>query len=254
MATARSVAGNAIAPMHLIRQGCDQDTLCAARFLAEKLGPRARLEKIRHPDTDTIRRVSSRPSVTGWSLRPPGALRLFLDHFGRKAVAEIGGALERGRAKMRAPITSLEIDLRRNRGGDLNRMLKVAALFTGPVRGAVQLDGAARTISIDIPDVGQRLLFRRIDLLVGPDTASSAEVFAGLLRTRLGARLLGRRTHGKDYVLRAIPVSQDWRLLIPAETIAVPGIALSGGLLPDIVLPEVLPPETDRPVPADGAG
>jgi carboxyl-terminal processing protease len=236
VATARSVAGDAIAPIRLIRKACGQDPLCAARFLARGLGPRARLEKIRHPDTDTIRRVRTRPSVTGWSLRPSGTLRLSLDHFGRKAKVEINTALRQGQAKKRSPVNVLEIDLRRNRGGNLNRMLKVAALFTGPVPGAVHLNGSARTTSIGIPDAGQRLRFRRIDLLVGPDTASSAEVFAGLLRTLCGARLLGRRTHGKDYLLRAVPVSHDWRLLVPAGVITLPGVSLAGGLVPDVPL------------------
>ena len=236
VASVRHLAGEATPPLRLIRNSCRQDVVCAARYLVRRLGPRARLEKTRHPDTDAIRRVSTRPSVTGWSRRPSGALRLSLDHFGRKATSEISAALAGGLGSRPFSTAVLEIDLRRNRGGDLNRMLKVAALFTGPVRDAVQLHGVTGTTKISIPDGGQRFLFRRIDLLVGPDTASSAEVFAGLLRARRGARLLGQRTHGKDYLLRAVPVSQDWRLLIPVGTITLPGVSLAGGLVPDAPL------------------
>lgn len=80
-------------------------------------------------------------------------------------------------------------------------------------------------------------------VLVGPGTASSAEVLAALLQRYADARLAGSQTAGKDYLTRVIAVDHDWRLLVPAERIEVPGVTLTGGLQPDEGLPADLPPE-----------
>ena len=73
-----------------------------------------------------------------------------------------------------------------------------------------------------------------IDVLIGPGTASSAEVLAALLRHHAGARLIGAPTMGKDWLTRLVPVDHDWRLAIPAERIEVPGETLTQGLVPDV--------------------
>ena len=49
-----------------------------------------------------------------------------------------------------------------------------------------------------------------------------------------GARLVGARTLGKDWLSRLVPVDHDWRLSIRAERIEVPGKPLAQGLEPDI--------------------
>ena len=77
-----------------------------------------------------------------------------------------------------------------------------------------------------------------ITVLVGRQTASSGEILAALLRRHAGAELVGERTAGKDYLTRVVPLDQDWRLLLPAERIEVPGESLSGGLQPDRALPQ----------------
>ena len=76
-------------------------------------------------------------------------------------------------------------------------------------------------------------------MLIGPETASSAEVLAALLRRHAAARLVGTRTLGKDWLSRLVPPDHDWRLSIHAERIEVPGEPLVQGLVPDI---EAVPP------------
>jgi C-terminal processing protease CtpA/Prc len=80
----------------------------------------------------------------------------------------------------------------------------------------------------------------KLTVLVGPETASSGEILAALLRRYGGAELLGAPTAGKDYLSRVVAVDQDWRLLVPAERIEVPGETLAGGLVPDRLLPAAL--------------
>jgi C-terminal processing protease CtpA/Prc len=112
-------------------------------------------------------------------------------------------------------------------------MLRAAARFTGPVPGAVRLVEADRVRVLAIPEPSGAVWRGRITVLVGADTMSSGEVLAALLRRYAGARVLGERTWGKDYVLRVEPIDHDWRALIPAGRIEVPGEVLAGGLVPD---------------------
>jgi hypothetical protein len=74
------------------------------------------------------------------------------------------------------------------------------------------------------------------------------------LRRYAGARLAGSRTAGKDHLTRVIAVDHDWRLLVPAERIEVPGVELTGGLrpaqgLPAEGLPDDVPPDRAPPEP-----
>ena len=229
--TVRSIVDAPIPDIEEVRARCGGDPLCAARLLAAAIGPEARLERVEHPDTDEIRGVRSEPSVTGAVLAPDGTARIVLDRFGRAAVREIEDSLQNltGRGEVRRLI----LDLRANGGGDFKRMLKVAALFTGAVPEAVILRGKNGTVQIGIPAAERLAAGLPVAVWVGPQTASSAEILAALLRVHAGAEIVGARTFGKNYLLRSISVVHDWRLLVPAERIEVPGTAIAGGRIPD---------------------
>ncbi len=217
-----------------VREACGSDTLCAAREIETASEGRARLEPIAHPETDTIRWAETAPSVTAVHVAPDGRHWIVLDGFGRKVVPEMVEAM--------AGEAPLGLDLRGNAGGDFGRMLKVAALFTDNVKDALFLIDNEERNSISL--TGQSLpMTAEPVVLVGPGTASSAEVLAALLQRYADARLAGSQTAGKDYLTRVIAVDHDWRLLVPAERIEVPGVTLTGGLQPDEGLPADLPPE-----------
>ena len=118
-------------------------------------------------------------------------------------------------------------------------MLRVAALFTGPVDEALWIAERGGRRGVAIPSSPPRLDLAALTVLIGPETASSAEILAALLRRHAGAKVVGQRSVGKDYLLRAIPVHHDWRLLVPAGRIEVPGEVLAGGLMPDRPAPTV---------------
>jgi hypothetical protein len=190
------------------------------------------LQRVRHPTSDQIRWATTEISIertvdlgAGWRL-------VRLDRFGRKADYELSAAL-RGAG-------TLVLDLRHNQGGLLRRMLRIAGRFTGPVPDAVHLVDADRARPLAIPQPSGAVWRGRITVLVGPDTISSGEILAALLRRHAGAALLGERTWGKDYVLRVEAVNADWRALIPDARIEVPGEILAGGLVPDGPIPAEL--------------
>jgi C-terminal processing protease CtpA/Prc len=209
---------------------CEGDALCAAQELVAASGGRARLQKVEHPDSDTIRWVNSAPSVAGFGRMPDGRAWLALDRFGRKAADELRGALEDLRTD--AGALDLVLDLRGNGGGDFGRMMKLAAVFTGEVKNGLYLIGVDGRMPVGITGESKPEWLDSLTVVVGPRTASSGEVLAGLLHRYAGAELVGEPTAGKDYIVRVIPVDHDWRLLVPAETIEVPGVVLRGGLRP----------------------
>jgi len=210
---------------------CGADALCAARRVVALWPERARLERVRHPDTDAIRLARVQRSVTVAELLPSGRLRIALDRFGRRATSELLAAARRHGG---ASLSAIELDLRRNAGGDLGRALRVAALFIGTRPGAVRLHGARQTTRLDLPPPRRRLPPVPLIVLIGPDTASSAEVLAALLRRHAGARLVGARPAGKDSVQRIVPVAHDFRLWLPAGRLDVAGEDLARGLRPDV--------------------
>ena len=184
-----------------------------------------------HPDTDTIRRAHTVPSVRSVEWRDIATLALVLDRFGRTADREIANAIAAVGPAVPARVV---LDLRSNGGGDFDRMRRVASLFTGPREGAIRLVGRGGAMDVALPAPLRAIGEFEIDVLIGPGTASSAEVLAALLRRHAGARLIGAPTLGKDWLTRLVPVDHDWRLAIPAERIEVPGEFLARGLVPDI--------------------
>ena len=121
-------------------RACGMDLLCAARRIVAGGDGRARLERRDHPDTDTIRWVTTRASLGPHEQAGDGRTVVVLERFGRKVGWELRAALaglDSGKG--------LVLDLRENRGGDFGRMLRVAGLFTGAVPEALYLvDSAGR--------------------------------------------------------------------------------------------------------------
>ena len=214
-----------------IERRCQEaGTRCAAQLIADSLST-ARLVRVSHPDTDTIRRAHTVPSVSAVERREDGALVVVLDRFGRTADREIADVVA---AHAPASPARLVLDLRGNGGGDFDRMRRVASLFTGPRDRALRLRDRSGMTDVALPQPLRAIGEFEIDVLIGPGTASSAEVLAALLRRYAGARLIGAPTLGKDWLTRLVPVDHDWRLAIPAERIEVPGETLARGLTPDI--------------------
>ena len=218
-----------------LRRLCGTDALCAARLLARALGKGAALERVAHPDTDIIRRATTPPSVRALGRLPDGAALIALDRFGRTAERELREAI----AALDA--SRVVLDLRANRGGGFERMLRVAGLFTGPVAHALDVIGKDGRRPRAIPAGGRVAGVVGLTVVVGRHTASSGEMLAALLRRHAGAEIVGEKTAGKDYLVRVVPVHHDWRLVLPAERVEIAGESLAGGLRPDRPAPELAP-------------
>ncbi len=207
-----------------------RDVLCAARELVGHLGPGARLVAVTTPDTDRIRRVVSLPAITKCENRGGKRLYIRLPRFGRKVVEELRECLAAwvGRAEKTSLPTYLDVDLRGNGGGNFHRMLALAAVFLGPVRDAVQLSLPDRTKKLSLPTPAWRLRGPEITLWLGPKTASSAVIFASLLKAHLPKlRIMGRPSAEPPRLKRALVVNHAWRFLVPVGRLSVPGVSLT---------------------------
>ena len=222
-------------PLQTLRKACGEDPLCAARRLVAA-DSRLSLQRMDAPTSDTIRWVETRPSLGPTRRLADGRPVIAIAGFGRTVTAELRMALE----ALGRPLPEAILDLRGNGGGDFGRMLKVAELFVNKVKMTLYLYDKTMKKKIGIWSEETAGSVDRLTVLVGPETASSAEVLAALLRRYGGAELLGARTAGKNYLSRVVAVDQDWRLLVPAERIEVPGETLAGGLKADRPLPAAL--------------
>ena len=160
------------------------------------------------------------------------ALRAMSDH----AADEVRAALGRLRARQ---LHSLVLDLRGNRGGQLDEALAIADIFLKPgqriamVRKRNLLWGYSATHAASYPDL-------KLVLLIDHWTASSAEIVAAALRDNGRALLVGERTFGKGLIQTTIPLGDSAAIRLTTGRWTGPGGRLiSGGIAPDsAVTPE----------------
>ena len=216
-----------------LRASCAGELRCAAERVVAAWPAGARLQAVPEADPQLVRSGAVVRSVGAAQRRPSGALRLRIEHFGRRASEQVRRAL----ADLR-PDDRLELDLRGHRGGSVRRMLEIAALFVGPRPQALTIVGQRGAVALGIPAPARRLELAGIDVLIGPETRSSAEVLAALLHRYADARLLGKRTFGKNWAEQPLKVATGWYLMVRAGEIRIDGERLEGGLLPDGPLPD----------------
>lgn len=130
------------------------------------------------------------------------------------------------------------IDLRDAIGGDLHEAMDAASLFLAPeqVVARVEDNGGRRQTYYALPN--QQLSSSSLILLIGPDTASAAEVFAAALQLNLRALLIGQRSYGKSSSQTLIPLSDGSMLKLSNLRILEPGDPSRAfqGVEPDIAV------------------
>lgn len=144
--------------------------------------------------------------VEGQTIVAPGIGYLSLTSVSQEAPRELRTAIEELR---RQGARSLIMDLRNNPGGILEQGVEIADLFLDSGEEVVETRGRA-------PGASQSYTARRKEYwpdmpmvaLVGPRTASAAEIIAGALQDHDRALVLGNRTFGKGTAYALIRLSQ----------------------------------------------
>jgi C-terminal peptidase prc len=137
------------------------------------------------------------------------------------------------------PLDGLILDVRANSGGYVHLMLQTVALFQDG--GSI---GSTRGRSVNeeqkVPTGKTIAGIERVPLvvLIGPDTASAAEMFAGGLQALGRARVVGTPSAGNTENLYSYDYADGSRLLLATVSYRLPdGTLIEGrGVLPDKVL------------------
>ncbi len=167
------------------------------------------------------RRIVRIREFVGGVTRP--SLLATIDFLDSTATVKAGGAAQ-----------MLVIDLRDAGGGDLYEAFDMAGLFLPPGTVLGTLADRKGELSEFRAPAGKKFTMP-LALLVGPDTASAAEVFAGCLQQQGRAKLVGRQTYGKCSSQTDAPLSDGSVLRYTNRQVLLPdGHSCSDvGLQPD---------------------
>jgi C-terminal peptidase prc len=205
------------------------DLLSVPEIVA-RLDPDTRLVEMRRMSLDFIRGFEPEGSVVDVRELGNGRGTLRLRFFGRRTLEDVRKALN----SFAPPLCALTIDLRDNAGGSFEQALRLAEVFLPP--GAPLAiyegrEGRALLYATGTATVRQE----RLTILINARTASSAELFAGVLQWHHRATLVGSPTAGKRTVQRVARLDQQHLLfLTTGQFLAPDGSPFAvNGLTPD---------------------
>jgi C-terminal processing protease CtpA/Prc len=199
--------------------------------IVARLDPDTHLVEVRRRmSSDFIRGFEPEGSVVAMRALGGGRGYLRLAFFGRRTLKDVRQALR----DFFPPLCALTIDLRDNAGGNFEQALRLAELFL-PLGAPLALYEGRE---------GRALLYatgtaaprrERLTLLINARTASSAELFAGVLRWHHRAELVGAPTTGKRTVQQVVRLDQAHLLFLTTGRFLAPDGSPFGvhGLMPD---------------------
>jgi carboxyl-terminal processing protease len=183
-----------------------------------------------------VSRTVKRAAIA-WSpvheLTLPGPIALVsVMTFNEKTPSLLKAALEHARA---SKPRGLVLDLRGNQGGLFDKLVDCASLMLPKGKLVVTRIGRGGAEEA-YRSTGDPLLDVPVLVLADGSTASSAELFAGALQQSGGARVIGKRTHGKWNVQKVVELKNGWALKYTIGVFKSPrGELLDGkGLEPDL--------------------
>jgi len=199
--------------------------------IVARLDPDTRLVEIRRQmSLDFMRGFEPEGSVVDVRELGGGRGYLRLVFFGRRTLEDVRKAFN-GFAQ---PLCALTIDLRDNAGGSFEQALRLAEIFLPPGAPLALYEGRE----------GRALLYatgtnsprqERLTVLINAGSASSAELFAGVLQWHHRAELRGSPTAGKRTVQHTVRLDQRHLLFLTTGRFLAPDGSPFGvnGLTPD---------------------
>ncbi len=199
--------------------------------IVARLDPDTRLvETRRRVSLDFIRGFEPEGSVVDVRALGSGRGSLRLVFFGRRTLEDVRKALN----SFTPPLCALTIDLRDNTGGSFEQALRLAEMFLPPSAPLAIYEGRE----------GRALLYaagttpprqEQLTLLINARSASSAELFAGILQWYHRAELVGAPTTGKRTVQQVVRLDQAYLLFLTTGRFLAPDGSPFGvnGLTPD---------------------
>ena len=198
--------------------------------IVARLDPDTRTVEMRRMSLDFIRGFEPEGSVIDVRELGGGRGYLRLLFFGRRTLEDVRKALN----GFAPPICALLIDLRDNAGGSFEQALRLAEVFLpsgAPLAIYEGREGRALLYATGTAEPRQE----RLTLVINGQTASSAELFAGILQWHHRATLVGSPTAGKRTVQRVARLDQQHLLFLTTGRFLAPDGSPFGinGLTPD---------------------
>ncbi len=167
----------------------------------------------------------------------PGIFILRIDHFNQKTGLDAAEAIN---AYGSQNIRQIIIDLRENKGGPPLATREILGMFTRPGDPLFIIARRNRQPALLSSEMSDAHYQGPVVILTSGKTASAAETLAGVLREKLGARIVGQKTFGACYLKSMFDYEDgSTMLLVTSKTFfhnrkPVP----EEGIQPDIVIPE----------------
>jgi C-terminal processing protease CtpA/Prc len=198
--------------------------------IVARLDPDTRTVEMRRMSLDFIRGFEPEGSVIDVRELGGGRGYLRLLFFGRRTLEDVRKALN----GFAPPICALIIDLRDNAGGSFEQALRLAEVFLpsgAPLAIYEGREGRALLYATGTAEPRQE----RLTLVINGQTASSAELFAGILQWHHRTTLVGSPTAGKRTVQRVARLDQQHLLFLTTGRFLAPDGSPFGinGLTPD---------------------
>ncbi len=190
----------------------------------------------------------AKPTATAVHSRALGAGVLYV------RLPEITGRtaadLQRVVAAASGPVTGLVLDLRNTVGGDVRAVPAVASLFLDPgcVVARVQSRVAGQSTELTT-SAGPARWAQPLTILVGPGTASAAEVLTAAMQDAKRAVIVGAPTFGDASTQSTTPLADGSRVSLTTSRYSTPGgRPITGhGIAPDVVASEPAPDAAPAP-------
>ncbi|OPY75892.1 MAG: putative CtpA-like serine protease [Syntrophorhabdus sp. PtaU1.Bin058] len=202
------------------------------------VGSKVRLS-VRHKDTDnlldfTVTRDFIQLKTIEWRILDSHYGYVRLTGFYKDTVTDFKKAIYEMEAKAPA-LKGLLIDLRNNPGGDAESSFELSRMFLNPGT-IVSFESNFPGYNVKIAANGEPTYKRPVVIIVNEGSASASELFSGAMQFNNRAKLIGRRTYGKNAVQNFVPISDDAGLYLTIGHFFLPGgVSIEGkGLIPDL--------------------
>jgi hypothetical protein len=209
--------------------GSDLELLSVPEIVA-RLDPDTRLVEMRRMSLNFIRGFEPEGSVVDVRALGGGRAALRVLFMGRRTRADIEKALD----DFAPPPCALTIDLRDNAGGSFEQALRLAERFLPAGAPLALYEGReGRALLYATGNAPPRR--EHLTLVINGRTASSAELFAGIMQWHHRAELVGAPTIGKRTVQSVTRLDQQYLLFLTTGRFLAPDGFPFGteGLLPD---------------------
>lgn len=193
--------------------------------------------------TVTVTRAIIRPDAAIDYRMLPGARKIGyirLSTFDEKTVRDkLDDALEKLMEQNGGKLDGLVLDLRQNTGGTYPQLSAALGAFVKKSPGEfVDRNGKREPIDLFPIETGNSHSVK-LALLIGRDTESFGEVFAGALQSQRGAILVGQPSAGNIELLQGFRLIDGSRMSIAVQTYQLPGGGNweGKGLTPNVPVP-----------------